>query len=92
MNCVLFAKMDPVFSLKKIEHEKILEKWQKILEKSGNFVIPEKWEPWKRVKRKDNNHLKSETTGTSDKYYKTVFEVFKIKILILSVMNSKIFC
>ena len=24
---------------------KILEKWEKILEKSGNFVSPEKWEP-----------------------------------------------
>ena len=37
MNCVLFAKMDRVFSLKK-KHLK------KILEKSGNFVSPEKWE------------------------------------------------
>ena len=26
-------------------HWKILEKWEKILEKSGNFVSPEKWEP-----------------------------------------------
>ena len=43
MNCVLFAKMNKVFSLKK---KKILEKWQKILEKSGNFVIRERWEPW----------------------------------------------
>ena len=31
---------------KKQNIEKILEKWQKILEKSGNFVSPEKWEPW----------------------------------------------
>ena len=50
----------------------------------------------KQVKEEDKyaleNNLKSETTGTSDKYYKTVFEFFKIKILILSVMNSKIFC
>ena len=39
MNYVLFAKMDKV--LKK--YWKIEEK---ILEKSGNFVSPEKWEPW----------------------------------------------
>ena len=26
--------------------EKILEKWKKILEKSGKFVSPEKWVPW----------------------------------------------
>ena len=45
MKCVLFAKMDQVFSLKKQNIEKILEKWQTILEKSGNFVSPEKWEP-----------------------------------------------
>ena len=49
MNCVLFAKMDQVFSLKK---NKTLKKyWKngknsgKIKEKSGNFVSPEKWEP-----------------------------------------------
>ena len=35
MNCVLFAKMDQVFSLKKQSIKKILEKWKKILEKSG---------------------------------------------------------
>ena len=35
MNCILFAKMDQVFSLKKKNIKKILEKWQKILEKSG---------------------------------------------------------
>ena len=41
MNCALFAKQ-----LKKNKTlKKILEKWQKILEKSGNFVSPEKWEP-----------------------------------------------
>ena len=46
MNCVLFAKMDQVFSLKKQQDiKKILENGKKILEKSGNFVIPEKWEP-----------------------------------------------
>ena len=38
MNCVLFAEMDQVFSLKIIDIKKILEK-------SGNFVSPEKWEP-----------------------------------------------
>ena len=38
--------MDQVFSLKKKKNiKKILEKWQKILEKSGIFVRPEKWEP-----------------------------------------------
>ena len=36
MNCVLFAKMDRVFSLKK-------QNIKKILEKSGNFVSLEKW-------------------------------------------------
>ena len=45
MNCILFAKMDQVFSLKKLSIKKILEKWQKILEKSGNFVSLEKREP-----------------------------------------------
>ena len=46
MKCVLFAKMDQVFSFKKKQNiKKILEKWEKILEKSGNFVSPEKWEP-----------------------------------------------
>ena len=43
MNCALFAKMDKVFSLKKTL--KNTGKWKKILEKSGNFVSPEKWEP-----------------------------------------------
>ena len=33
------------FSVKKQNIKKILEKWPKILEKSGNFVSPEKWEP-----------------------------------------------
>ena len=45
MNCVLFAKMDQIFSLKNKTLKKILEKWKKMLEKSGNFVSPEKWEP-----------------------------------------------
>ena len=45
MNCVLFVKMDQVFSLKKLSIKKILENGKKILEKSGNFVSPEKWEP-----------------------------------------------
>ena len=34
------------FSVKKQNIKKVLEKWQKILEKSGNFVSLEKWEPW----------------------------------------------
>ena len=45
MSCVLFAKMDQVFS----KENKTLQnsgKLEKILEKSGNFVSPEKWEPW----------------------------------------------
>ena len=43
MNCVLFAKMDQVFS----KESKPLEKnTGKVWEKSGNFVSPEKWEPW----------------------------------------------
>ena len=46
MNCALLAKMDQVFSLKNKTLKTILEKWQKILEKSGNFVSTEKWEPW----------------------------------------------
>ena len=45
MNCVLFATMDQVSVKKKQEIKKLLEKWKKILEKSGNFVSPEKWEP-----------------------------------------------
>ena len=44
MNCVLFAKMDQVFSLKN-KTLKNTGKWRKILEKSGNFVSLEKWEP-----------------------------------------------
>ena len=54
MNCVLFAKVDQVFSLKKKQQnnkKKIWEKWNKILEKPGNFVSPEKWEPWLHVAR-----------------------------------------
>ena len=48
MTCMLFAKMDQVFSKK----TKYLKKyWKmgkntgKVREKSGNFVSPEKWEP-----------------------------------------------
>ena len=40
MNCVLFAKWVK-FSVNKTTL-KILEKWKKILEMSGNFVSPEK--------------------------------------------------
>ena len=36
MNCVLFPKMDQVFSLKKTLKNTL--KWENILEKSGNFV------------------------------------------------------
>ena len=43
MNCVLFANMDQVFRLK--NSKKNTGKWKNILEKSGNFVSPEKWEP-----------------------------------------------
>ena len=35
MNCVLFAKMDQIFSKGKQSTKKILENWKKILEKSG---------------------------------------------------------
>ena len=45
MNCVLFAKMDQVFSKENKTLKTILKNWKKILEKSGNFVSPEKWEP-----------------------------------------------
>ena len=51
MNCVLFAKMDQVFSKENKTLKKILENWKKILEKSGNFVSPEKWERWLRTVR-----------------------------------------
>ena len=44
MNCVLFAKVDQVFS-KENKTLKKLENWKKILEKSLNFVSPENWEP-----------------------------------------------
>ena len=44
MTCVLFAKMDHVFSLKN-KTLKNTGKIKKILEKSGNFVSPKKWEP-----------------------------------------------
>ena len=38
MDSLLFPNMDIVFSLKK-------KKLKKVLEKSGNFVSLEKWEP-----------------------------------------------
>ena len=47
MNCVLFAKMDKVFS----KENKTLKKYWKIGKNTGkvreksNFVSPEKWEP-----------------------------------------------
>ena len=49
MNCVLFARMDQVFSLKNktLKNTGKMEKGTgKVREKSGNFVSPEKWEPW----------------------------------------------
>ena len=48
MNCVLFAKMDQVFSLKNktLKNTGKMEKdTGKVREKSGNFVRSEKWEP-----------------------------------------------
>ena len=49
MNCVLFAKMDQVFSLKNKTLKntgKMGKDTGKVREKSGNFVSSEKWEPW----------------------------------------------
>ena len=50
MNYVLFNKMDKVFSKKKQKqtNKTLKEYWKngkKVLEKSGNFVSPEKLEP-----------------------------------------------
>ena len=45
MNSVLFAKMDQVFSKENKTLKKYWKIGKKILEKSGNFVSPEKWEP-----------------------------------------------
>ena len=49
MNCVLFAKMDQGFSLKKKKNKNKTStkywKMEKILQKSGTFARPEKWEP-----------------------------------------------
>ena len=48
MNCVLFTKMDQVFSLKKITIRKYWKNEKntgKVREKSENFVSVEKWEP-----------------------------------------------
>ena len=44
MNCVLFAKWIK-FLVRKTKHLKNTGKWKKILEKSGNFVSLEMWEP-----------------------------------------------
>ena len=41
MNCVLFDKLIK-FSVKRQNIKKNSGKWEKILEKSGNFVSPEK--------------------------------------------------
>ena len=52
MNCVSFVKTGQVFNLKKKQSiEKILEKWKKLLEKSGNFANPENWEPWLKCQK-----------------------------------------
>ena len=45
MNSVLFAKMDQVFSKENKTLKKYWKFGKKILEKSGNFVSPEKWQP-----------------------------------------------
>ena len=45
MTFLLFAKIDQVFSLEKKNFKKGTGKMGKKLEKSGNFVNPEKWEP-----------------------------------------------
>ena len=45
MNSGLFAKMDQVFSKENKTLKKYWKFGKKILEKSGNFVSPEKWEP-----------------------------------------------
>ena len=45
MNCVLFAKMDQVFSKENKTLKKYWKIGKKIREKSGNFVSLEKWEP-----------------------------------------------
>ena len=41
------------FSVKKNKTLKNTGKWQKILEKSGSFVSPEKWEPWSNKEKPD---------------------------------------
>ena len=47
MNCVLFAKLDKVLSLKKTfkKYWKMAKNAGKVREKSRNFVTAEKWEP-----------------------------------------------
>ena len=49
MNCLLFAKMNQVFSLKKTKRNtgKMAKNTGKVREKLGNFVSREKWEPCK---------------------------------------------
>ena len=53
MNCVLFAKIDLFFNK---ENKTLKKYWKigekntgKVWEKSGNFVSPEKWEPYSLV-------------------------------------------
>ena len=45
MNCVLFAKMDQVFSLKKTEHEKILENGKKYWKSQGILSVQRSGNP-----------------------------------------------
>ena len=45
MNCVLFDKNESGFQFKK-NKKNTGKMGKKILEKSGNFVSPEKWELW----------------------------------------------
>ena len=52
MNCVLFAQMDQVFSLKNRtlkKYWKMGKNTVKVREKSWNFVSPEKLESCKRI-------------------------------------------
>ena len=47
MNCALFSKMDQVFSFFKKNLK--TGKWGEKLVKSGNFVNPKKWEPYRII-------------------------------------------
>ena len=45
MNCVLFAKMDQVFSLKKLNIKKILENGKKYWKSQGILSVQKSWNP-----------------------------------------------